>query len=760
MRPLLFTLVLAALSSAEERKYDDGKPDGSKSFGDVGCGIWFEDASDFTAVRLHAARGACKSFDLAAFDRDGTPLSQSAFDGAVLPEKAGWVELEFKAQAEEGVLIVVTFNEGEAGALSWDKNEESHSTYFYGGQHHPFENANWMIRITDTPRGPARPLAFRAPVIPPGQVVRTDGGEELGLRKCDAGQAVRFDRPAGTVLAGVEIYGARTGRMARPFEASICDEDLRPIATLTLPSGWIGDDEKWYSIPFPGTVPVPARFWLVFNFRTSSADWISVGVCRNEKVECSEALPGSVFRSFPPGEAWMMRAHFAQGAEGKDLERKPPADEDAALVGEVGKKFFKAWERVDRTRLLGILSPDAPGFDWIRSEDSGAFLQGRVHRRFTKELARDVTGDRATVVYAAINGPLLWDPPDEYRKAMPANAQIFPGPAVFQLDAPGRHTNADLVALRLVKSADGWQLHSSDEFDMRDVRWGKGLLRGVASGDDAVKALLESRTASLAAIEEAAGESENPAAKNKLLAEAARARAEDGDVEAWAKLAAQLPEDDRAMLQQTLFVPGRRCIACGDDEKKLKAVAELADTLIDAMEKRFGIVPAGRGKPRILRLPHDESGFMLHPSSWSYSEIVWFVGEGDEDKPADPQKLALALADACVTWFDDADQWRRWLAAGAMAEASLQTKETPAVLEAEVKNIPAARNVVGGLLRIAVECSRRYGDATLGRAILAARKDGARREGQRGRAICLDEMVKALVKETGKESEVRELFDR
>ncbi|MEK7470328.1 MAG: hypothetical protein AAB074_23405 [Planctomycetota bacterium] len=760
MRPLLLTLALAAVSAAEERKYDDNKPDGAKSFGDVGCGIWFEDASEITAVRIHAARGACKSFDLGGFDRDGTPIAQAAFDGALLPEKAGWVELEFKAQAEEGVLLVVTFNEGEAGAMSWDKSDESHSTFFYGGQHHPFEGSNWMIRITDTHRAPAKPMSFRAPAIPPGAVVRTDGGEELGLRKCDAGQAVSFNRPAGTVLAGVEIYGARTGRMTRPFEATVCDEDLRPIATLTLPSGWIGDDEKWYSIPFPGTVQVPARFWVVFNFRSSSADWISVGVCRNEKAECSEALPGSVFRKFPPGEAWMMRAHFSQGPEGKDLERKPPAAEDAALVGEVGKKFFKAWERVDRARLLGVLAPNAPGFDWIRSEDSGGFLEGRVHRRFTKELARDVGEDRATILYAAIKGPLLWDPPEEYRKAMPANAQIFPGPAVFQLDAPGRHTGAELVALRLVKSADVWQIYSSDEFDLRDVAWGKGLLRGVASGDEAVKALLESRTASLAAIEEAVNECENPAAKNKLIAEAARARAEDGDIEAWAKLAAQLPEDDRAMLQQTLFVPGRRCIACGDDEKKLKAVAELADTLVDAMEKRFGIVPAGPGKPRILRLPHDETGFLLHPGSWAYPEIVWFVGEGDEDRPADPQQLALALADACASWFDDAGQWRRWIAAGAMAEASLQTKETPAALEAEVKIIPPARNVVGGLLRIAVECSRRYGDAAFGRAILAARRDGARREGQRGRAICIDEAMKALAKETGKEAEVRELFDR
>lgn len=136
------------------------------------------------------------------------------------------------------------------------------------------------------------------------------------------------------------------------------------------------------------------------------------------------------------------------------------------------------------------------------------------------------------------------------------------------------------------------------------------------------------------------------------------------------------------------------------------------------------------------------------------------MGEGDEKRAPDPQQMALALADACASWFDDANQWRRWLAAGAMAEASLQTKETPAALEAEVKGIEPSRTVVGGLLRIAVECSRRYGDAAFGKAIAAARKDGARREGRGGRGICIEEVMNALAKDTGKADEVRELFGR
>lgn len=760
MRALFLTVALAALAAAEERKYDDGKPDGSKSFGDVGCGIWYEDETEFKAVKVHAARGACRSFDLAAFDRDGTELARAAFEGTVLPEKAGWVELEFAVHAEEGALVVVTFNEGEAGAISWDKTEESHSTYFYGGQHHPFQGGNWMIRITDAPRGPAAPMKFRSPPIPPGQIVRTDGGEELGLRRSDAGQAVRFDRPAGAVLAGVEIYAARTGRLSRPFEASVCDDDLRPIANLTLPCGWIGADEKWYSIPFPGTVQVPEHFWLVINFRTTSADWVSVGVCRNDQAASAEALPGSVFRKFPPEEAWMMRAHFAQGAEGKAAERVPGTEEDGVVVGEVAKKFFKAWERVDRQRLLGILAPDAPGYDWIRSDESGAFLEGRVHRRFTKELARDVAADRATLVFAAIRGPLLWDPPDAYRDAMPPNSKLPPGPSIFEMDGPGRHTGAEIVVLRLVKTPDGWKLSGTDEFDLRDADRRRGLLAKSLPVDDAIAALLKARTESLDAIEQEALAATDPAAKSKLVAGAARARAEDGDVAGWARLAKELGDDERAMLQQVLFVPGRRCIAAGDDEKKLKEAADLADTLLDAMEKRFGVVPPGPGKLRVLRLAHDETGFVFHPGSWSYPEIIWFVGEGDEKRAPDPQQMALALADACAPWFDDANQWRRWLAAGAMAEASLQTKETPAALEAEVKGIEPSRTVVGGLLRIAVECSRRYGDAAFGKAIAAARKDGARREGRGGRGICIEEVMNALAKDTGKADEVRELFGR
>lgn len=760
MRPFALLLVLAAAAAAEEAKYDDGSPDGSRSFGDVGCGIWFEDAADFKAVKLHAARGACRSFDVAAFDRDGTELARAAFEGSVLPEKAGWVELAFTAQSEEGVLVVVTFNEGEAGSISFDRSGESHSTYFYGGSHHPFEGANWMIRLTDSPRGPAAPMNFRAPPIAPGRISRTDGGEELGLRRSDAGQAVRFDRPEGTVLAGVEIYAARTGRLSRPFEVAVCDEDLRPLATLSLPSGWIGDEEKWWSVPFPGTLAVPARFWLVFNFRTSPADFVSVGTCRNAEAASAEALPGSVFRKFPPEEAWMMRAHFAQGAAEAPAAGGRGTEEDGTIVGEVAKKFFKAWERVDRQRLVGVLAPDAPGFDWLRSDDAEPFLEGRPHRRFTREVARDVGADRATLVFAAIRGPLLWDPPEEYRKAMPPNAQLLPGPAVFPVDGPGRHTGAEIVALRLSKTADGWKLRAWDEFDLRDAAWGRGLLRGAPPVAEVVAGLLKARTEAVGAIEAEALAAEEPRARARLVAEAARARAEDGDIAAWARLAKELPEDDRAMLQQTLFVEGRRCIAAGGDEKRLKEAADLGDVLVDAMEKRFGLAPPGPGKLRILRMPHDETGFVFHPGSWSYPEIVWFFAEQDERKAPEPEGLALALADACAQWYDDAGQWRRWLAAGAMAEASLQTKQTPAALEAEVKAIEPSRTVVGGLLRVAVEVSRRYGDAVLGRAIDAARRDGARLSGRSGRGICLDEVMRALERETGKPEDVRDLFGR
>ena len=174
--PSLFAFACLALPvCAREQKYDDGKPDGSKSFADVGCGTWFDGPVDATCVRIHAARGKARAFDVAALDRDGGVLAQAAYDAAALPEQAGWAKLAFPVQAEEGALIVVTFNEGEEGSLSWDKNDERHSTYFYGGNHHPFEEGNWMMRLA--PGDGAKPLEFAAAALPAGQVVRADRGE-------------------------------------------------------------------------------------------------------------------------------------------------------------------------------------------------------------------------------------------------------------------------------------------------------------------------------------------------------------------------------------------------------------------------------------------------------------------------------------------------------------------------------------------------------------------------------------------------------
>lgn len=760
MRPLSIALLLAAAVSAEEVKYDDGQPDGARKFGDVGCGTWFDGPVSSKALKIHAKRGACRQFDVAAFDKDGNVLKEAAFDGGALPEKAGWAELEFKLESEEGLLVVVTFVEGQEGEMSWDKSEDSHSTFFYGGRHHPYQEGNWMIRLTDAPRDAASPAAFKPPPIAPGVVVKTDGGEELGMRRSDAGQAVRIDRPAGSVLTGVEIYAARTGRLARPFEAIVCDDRLRPILSMTLPCGLIGTEEKWYSVPFAGALQVPEHFWLVFNFRPTAADWISVGVCRNEKTVCSEALPGSVFRKFPPGESWMVRAHFAAGAAGNAAPPPAGTAEDGQIVAEVSKVFFKAIEKLDRGRLVDILADDAPGFDWLRSDEAGPYLDGMVHRRFTKEIARDVTADRATLVFATLRGPLYWDPPPEFRDARPANNRLPPGKQVFTFDAPLRHTPAEVMTLQLRKSKAGWALFSWDEVDLRDVAWGAGILADVPSGEAAVAALLKARTESIAAIEEGARSIEDPAQKARQLRDVAQLWGEDGDVAKWSAIAKELPDDDRAMLEDMMFVEGRRCIACGKNEKLLKAAADMADTLLDAMEKRFGLAPDGPGRLRIVRRLNENKGIVFHPQSWAYPEIVWLFDDEDSVAPPDAKEMAEAIADACAVWFDDAAQWRRWLAAGALAEASLQTKETPAALEAEVRNISPSRNVVGGLLRIAVEVSKRWGDAALGKAITAARKEGAYREGRQGRGLLLDEAMKALAKETGKEAEVEELFGR
>ncbi|MBI2923788.1 MAG: hypothetical protein HYY18_22250 [Planctomycetes bacterium] len=744
-----FALLAALPASALEQKYDDGKPDGSKSFADVGCGTWFDGPVDATCVRIHAARGKARAFDVAALDRDGNVLEQAAYDAAALPEQAGWAKLALRIVAEEGALIVVTFNEGEEGSLSWDKNEERHSTYFYGGNHHPFEEGNWMMRLS--PGDGAKPLEFAAAELPAGQVVRADRGEVVELLRSDAGHAVRFERPAGNALSGFTIYAARSGRLARPFQVAICDDDLRVLRTTRFEAGRIGADEKWWALPMPPG-PCPDAFWAVFDFQPTGADHVELGICRNPAATSAEARPGSVFRRAAPGLAWMVRAHFEAG-DPPALEPLPsPAPADGAVCGDIAKKLWKAFERCDGERLASILAPDAPGFGALR-EDPSRPLDGTPHRKLVREVARDVGPRRATLVFAALDGPLLWDPPDTFRN-------VPEGPLLWLPDAPGRHRRPQLFALRIENGAEGWGLHSWEEFDVRDAAWGKGLLKAAAPLDEVLDGLAKARGEALAAIDAEIREMEKGAERDRLMVELAKAWAEAGEVGKWEAIAKELPGDSAAMLKQTLLVEGKHCIASGADEKSLRAAVELFDTLLPALEKRFGLKPEGRGRTRIAVQDSDDSGWVAHPWTWSYPEIVWFATEADRGRAPGASEAALALADACGAFWDDAHQLRRWIAAGTIAEAALAGKETPAALSNSVKDVPAARDTVEGHLRIFSEASKRWGDLALGKALAAARRDGARREMREGRLMHLDDFARELGKESGAIREVEELFKR
>jgi hypothetical protein len=759
-RPLAAALAIfasAAAADARDLKYDDGKPDGALRVGGVGSGIWFEGPVEAECVKIHAARERCAAFDVVVLDRDRNIVAQAAYDGAALPETAGWAKLALRIRSEAGVLVVVTFNEEEEAALSWDATEEErHSTWFYDGNHHPFDRGNWMIRLgTDAGE---KPKAFETPPFPPGQVLKADAGEARDCRRSEAGHAVRFERPEKTALAGIEVYGARHGRLARPFDIHVCDDRLRTLARATAAVGHIGEDEQWWPLPFEKPLAVPRAFWIVVDFHDSPADNVAVGYCANDAAVCAEAKADGLFRKFPPGEAWMIRARLATADE--PAEAAPPKTSETGQVPrEIAKKFFKALERLDRDRFLAVLAPDAPGFDWIREGDS-KFLDGSPHRRFTREVGARIDDREAVLVYAALEGPLLWDPPDELRDAMPPAGRLAPGPNLFRTDGPGRHARPRIFALRMRKHGDAWELRGWDEVDAEDAAWGRGLLAEAPSPEEALAALAKARSEAVAAIDAEIREIEDAGQKERLLADAARLWAEEGDVPKWAEIVKTLPEDPQAMLRQWLPVETRRTIALGPDEKAARAVAELADTLLDALEKRFALRPRGAGKLRVILNGAEEEGYAAHPRAWAYPEIVWFASEEARKRPPDAHELALAIADACVVFWDDAGQMRRWLAAGMMAEASLAGMETPAKLQSEVRNIVPARDTVGGHLRIFIEVSRKWGDGALGRAVAAARRDGAWRETPQGRGLCLDELMKALGKETGSEDEVRKLFGR
>jgi hypothetical protein len=753
---LVRTLLLLSAASlgalAEDLKHDDGKPDASRSVADVGFAVWFDGPLETTTVKLHAARGRARAFDIVAMDRAHNVLAQAAYDGALLPEKAGWVKLAFQLEAEEGALVVLSFGEGEEGAISVDHNKDDrHSTYYYGGNHQPFDDGNWMIRLSDG--NGAKPTAFPKAELPADAVVRADAGDAVEVRRAAAGHAVRFRAPDGQVLKGLSVYAARTGRMTRRFEVALCDDALRPLSRQRVPYGVVGPDEAWYAFEL-APAPLTQEFWVVLDFACLPADWIAVGTCRNKAGVASDARPGGVLRRFPPGESWMVRAHFAPGERPAVPAALPAAPEDATVAAEIAKKFAKARERQDTGRLLSVLAVDAPGFEWLRETKE---LEGTPARWFMKVVATDVSAERATVVLAALQGPLLYDPPEEWRAK---RRGLAPGPILWRPDGPGRHSAPMLFALDLAKGEDGWKLRGWDEMDFRDASWGALILRD-AKPEDVIAGLATARSESLADLDAAVREIEDPAAKTKALGDMARVWGEEGDLEKWAALAKELPEEDAAMLRQVLFVPGKRCLGAGPDEKPLRAAVDLADTLLEALEKRFGLAPDGHSpKLRLLHYPSDQSGFAAHPEAWAYPEVIWFTTDADAGKPPDPLQLALALADACVRFWDDAQQTRRWLAAGMLAEASLANRETPAVLRDALKDVPAGRSTIGGHLRIIVGVSDLVGDKGLGAAIAAARSEGACRDVGEGRQLVLDELAKMLGRETKQFDEIEALFQR
>ncbi len=753
------SLLCAALQAgARELKYDDGKPDGARSVGGVGQAVWFDEDFQGASVRLHAARGACRMFEIAAVDRAGRILAQGAWEGRLLPETAGWVRLALPVDASEGVMVVVYFNEGEAGVLSLDTTEESHSTWYYGGRHHPVEESNWMVRLSSEAGEP--PLAWPAGTLPAGDTVRADRGAAFTLWRSRAAHAVRFDRPPGTTLAGIELYAARTGRLTRPFTVTLCDGELRPIHAETVPAGRIPPDEGWAAIPLAAApAGLPAQFWVLVDFDDSAADHVAVGVCRNPEAACAEAEPDGLFLRFPEHHAWMMRARLVKAPETPPRERPGADASDAVLVGEVAKKLFKALERIDRERLLGVLAPDAHGLDALRTEDPAEPLEGRPHRRFVRELARRVEGDRAVVVFATLQGPLLWDVPETLRRRLPPNRPLPAGPALFTTDGPADHSRPALFTVRLSKTRGTWGLRGWKSVDIADADPTRGLLAG-ADPEAAFDALAAARLQSLDVLEQEVRELEDAGQQVPLLVELARQRAEHGDFARSAGMAKDLPADARERLGATIFLEGRRAIAVGPPGANLKGLVDLADALLDGLEARWGLTPPGRGKPRMLVLPHEETGFAAHPEAWAYAEVIWFVPEEGMTGTPDVTGLARALVDAAVRLRDDAGQARRWIAAGMIAEASLASKETPASLAESVAGIDAARNTVEGCLAILVEASRRWGDAALGRALGQAGRRGAARETASGPAVSLDDVASALAASTKEGGAVRSLFEK
>jgi hypothetical protein len=139
-----------------------------------------------------------------------------------------------------------------------------------------------------------------------------DGTQEDKRSLGGDGQAVKFERPAGTfAVTGVRVYGSRYGGGYDPAieiaKVSICDGSLEPIVSAVVPLekfrvGAFG----WVDVPVEPVIP-PETFYVHVDFYSTRTKGVYLGIDTNGGGHSISGTLGKPGSALTQGD-WMLRA--------------------------------------------------------------------------------------------------------------------------------------------------------------------------------------------------------------------------------------------------------------------------------------------------------------------------------------------------------------------------------------------------------------------------------------------------------------------
>lgn len=143
-------------------------------------------------------------------------------------------------------------------------------------------------------------------------IIRLDDDASDGRRSIAGGGHARlFKSPAGEgwFLTAVSLHGSRYGQAdatGESFSITLCDEQMKPIATWTQPYNSIARGEvKWHRIEVTPT-SVPKRFHVCFDFDPSATKGVYVSFDTSTSGSSRIATPGKPGTPLDAGD-WMIR---------------------------------------------------------------------------------------------------------------------------------------------------------------------------------------------------------------------------------------------------------------------------------------------------------------------------------------------------------------------------------------------------------------------------------------------------------------------